>query len=157
MEVKLIKQIFDQQKKILVKLDFLETFCALFCLLLVISSFLMVRGNEIIVSALIVCVILHQIVLWQRRKTISATIQLLENDIKFWESQKLKYKQLKKEITEKIREKKNWIGKQIFDLEIMEREALKIDDSDWLSKKILSIEEEILQTKCWIEQFKKLG
>lgn len=111
--------------------------------LAIFSFFLFKQKWIIFVGAIIAVLIFLHIVHISvvKNKTQKKILQILERDIKFFEKQKLKYKQLQKEIAEKRKGKKSY----------------KTKEPDWLSKKISWIERNIQENKAWIEKFKNLG
>lgn len=147
MEKSLNQQICEQQQKLLREFDILERLSMLFSLLLIAALFSDIGYKGILLSVLIAIIPIYKIIVWQRKKEINTCVNILENNIRFLENKKEEYIKLTRTaIKGKTRSTKSLLEKSSYDLEI-----------DYLSKKIQSLQEEIQQTKYWIEHFKKLG
>ncbi len=139
-----LNKIYKNLKNINKSLNILRFFSWLFSLLLIFSFFTEVKNKSIICIILIVfstvSILLRIKEEKEKQKIIVRIVKILEEDIQFWQKQKLEYEMTQKKITKKRKEKSSLL--------------IKKKENNWLSKKIFLIKRDIQEKKSWIEKFK---
>lgn len=88
------------------------------------------------------------------QRKIRGTLKSLEQNLHFWESEKLSCERIQKEIEEKERFVKDWVKWNGYELKKLDDKGEK---SEWPSTKMRKTEAAIQEIQSWIEKFKKLG
>lgn len=139
-----LNKIYKNLKNINKSLNILRFFSWIFSILLIFSFFTEVKNKSIICIILIIFTFLSILLRIkeekEKQKIIVRIVKILEEDIQFWQKQKLEYEMTQKKITEKRKGKLSLL--------------IKKKENNWLSKKIFLIKREIQKDQSWIEKFK---